>query len=341
MKILLTGALGYMGFPLLLKLNVSKHEVVAIDNNARMRWVEKVTGTRVLSETSNVINGDLCDKAFVYEMLALHRPDCILHLASQPSMPYSHINGERALYTQINNVASLLNLIWGSKENGLAPRFVVTTTTGIPGSRYRTIPELPVINSANSFYHVTRGFDSTNMALASRLFNFQMVEFRTSIVYGIRTKELDDAGERTRFDTDKYFGTVVNRFVSQAIKGEKITIYGKGLQSKPFISLQDTVDSLANAVEDKFDKGHTILNQVTNMLSPKDLALLIDKIKPTKIVHIKNPRKENETFQMKFENKGFLRVLRREPEEPEQVIRKMLDYFLPLKWELNNKWNER
>jgi len=222
MKILITGALGYLGFPLAVELLETGYEVIGVDNDSRNDWVEKCGGERFYPQYNNFdyiqIRGDLANRDFVNELLAIHKPDCIIHLASQPSMPYSQINGERAGFTQENNVLMCLNLLWGMKENGLnRNRFIITTTTGIPGQYYSRVPEQSTLNVAGSWYHNSRGFDSANCSLASRQWALEIVEFRTSIVYGVQTKMLETLNLQTRFDTDFYFGTVLNRFIQKEI----------------------------------------------------------------------------------------------------------------------------
>ncbi len=331
MRILITGSRGYIGKALVYQLLEKGYKVIGVDNDARAKWVENCGGGWNPNdvEDSRLINisADLTERDVVNELLAIHKPDVIIHLASQPSMPYSQLSGERAYFTQLNNVAMCLNLLWGMKENGLlTTRFITTTTTGIPGQIYDTIPEDDTLNKAGSWYHTSRGFDSANCSLASRQWGIQIVEFRTSIVYGLQTKFMREAGlGSTRYDTDFYFGTALNRFMNQAFNKEPLTIYGKGEQTKPFISLEDTTISLANAVDHKFDKGHTILNQVTEHISIIELAHLIKKATDCEIHHLPNPRKENETHKMLFENKKFLKVLNKPINEIREEI--------PLMWE--------
>ena len=240
-------------------------------------------------------------------------------------MPYSQINGERALFTQINNVSMCLNLLWGIKELKKECRLIITTTTGIPGQAYSVIPECYTLNKAGSWYHVSRGFDSANCRLASSQFGIEVVEFRTSIVWGLQTDLLKSMQEYTRFDTDPYFGTVVNRFVAQALKGKPITIYGKGRQTKPFINLDDVVESIKNAIEYDFKEKHTILNQVAETISIVELAGIIRKKTKCRVEHIPNPRKEKETHKMLFDNRKFLDVLGRKPKLLKNDLKEMID----------------
>ena len=271
MKILVTGADGYIGYPVLYELVKRGYDVIGVDNLSRREWVGEITSTYDMpGKGKNIILGDLTDKDFVYRILKIHKPDVIIHLASQPSMPYSDLNGERALYTQINNLSMCVNLLWGIKENGLKSKVIITTTTGIPGQCLSEIPEGRTVNNAGSWYHVGRGFDSANCSLANRQWGLDVLELRTSIVYGLQTDLMKEKGISTRFDTDFYFGTALNRFIKQAISGKEITIYGKGDQMKPFISLEDCVHSIVRAIDYPVS-GHAILTKSRTMFPLKTL----------------------------------------------------------------------
>ena len=263
MKILLTGNIGYLGQALsyeLYELHRDKYEVIGIDNNSRKDWVGRCGGGYQMNYNYTMtVEGDLTDPAFVDEMIVIHKPNVVIHLASQPSMPYSQINAERALFTQVNNLKMCHNLLWAIRKYKLACKFIITTTTGIPGQFYDKVPEGKTLNLAGSWYHISRGFDSANCSLAARQWGQNVIELRTSIVYGLQTEEMAKRDIATRFDTDPYFGTVVNRFVSQALEGKPITVYGKGEQTKPYISLEDFVKSTVNAIEYPVE-GHEIFN---------------------------------------------------------------------------------
>ena len=95
---------------------------------------------------------------------------------------------------------------------------------------------------------------------------------------------------------------------------------------KPFISLEDCVHSIVNSIGYSF-KGHTILNQVTDNVSIDDLAHMINLATNCEIIHIDNPRKEKEDFKMKFDNKGFLKLLGRKPKKMVDEIRSMIAWL--------------
>jgi UDP-sulfoquinovose synthase len=359
MTVLVTGADGYVGWPTTLRLARRTDErVVAVDNFARRDWVDDAGSvsavpiddpdTRFEAEPNlSFVRGDLSDRDFVKRVVDVHEPDTVLHAAAQPSAPYSGINGERALYTQRNNVSMSINLLWALHEAGLDDaHFVETTTTGVYGAPEFPIPEggfeverdggedtVPFPAMGGSWYHQTKTFDAANMRLAANDWGMQTTDVRTAIVYGTETEETRDSGLPTRFDFDYYFGTVVNRFCAQAVAGYPLTVYGKGEQRKPMVSLEDTVESLVRVVE----KGHgdgvgdtfEVYNQVTRPVAIVDLAETISEVGDefgldAEVKHYENPREEDEEHKMEMENDAFLDLVGGQRRTLEEGIRQTL-----------------
>ena len=346
MTILLTGGDGYIGWPAALR--TARHtddSVVLVDNFARRRWVEKVGSTSAVpvasideriaaaEETHSVrnlsfIEGDLTGRSFVDELLAVYEPDAVVHTAAQPSAPYSQMNGERANYTQHNNLQATRNLLWGLDEHDLTDtHFIETTTTGVYGAPEFPIPEggatmenqgerdeVPFPNMAGSWYHTTKSNDAANMRLANQQFDVPISDVRTAIVYGTETEETRaDDRLKTRFDFDYYFGTVAHRFCAQAVAGYPVTVYGEGKQRKPFVSLEDAVEGLARlATGDPDDReaDHVVYNQVTRAISIVEVADTIADVGnefdlDVAVEHFENPRDEDETHKMEIENDRY------------------------------------
>ena len=357
MTVLLTGADGYLGWPTALRLADRLDErIVCVDDFSRRDWVAEsgsVSATQIEDpetrfarvENLSLVEGDLADRDFVLQLLDTHEPDTVLHAAAQPSAPYSSINGERALYTQRNNVSMNLNLLHGLAECGLDDtHFIETTTTGIYGAPHFPIPEggleverkggsdeVPFPAMGGSWYHQTKSFDAANMRLAESQFEFPMSEVRTAIVYGTETEETQEHESPTRFDFDYYFGTVVNRFCAQAVAGYPITVYGKGEQRKPMVSLEDTVESLVRLVEEGHsgDDGIDIYNQVTRPVAIVELAETIAEVGDefdlnAEVKHYENPRNEDEEHKMEMENDQFLELVGGQKQTLEEGIRDVL-----------------
>ncbi|MFC7019208.1 MULTISPECIES: NAD-dependent epimerase/dehydratase family protein [Haloarcula] len=366
MTILVTGGDGYLGWPAALRIaDRTDDRVILVDNFARREWVEEVGATsatpvasidarleaaREVHGLSNLsfVEGDLVEKSFVDELLAVHEPDVVVHAAAQPSAPYSQINGERANYTQHNNLQATRNLLWGLEEHDLTDtHFVETTTTGVYGAPEFPIPEggatmenqgerdeVPFPAMAGSWYHLTKSHDAANMRLAHTQFDIPVSDVRTAIVYGTETEETRaDDRLKTRFDFDYYFGTVGHRFAAQAVAGYPVTVYGKGEQRKPFISLEDAVEGLAQvALVDPDDRpeGLTVYNQVTRAISIVEIAETIAEVGDefdldVAVEHFENPRDEDETHKMEIENDRYAALIGGQSQTFEEGVRDIFE----------------
>ena len=345
MTVLVTGADGYVGWPTALRIaDRTDERVLGVDNFARRGWVEtvgSVSATPIGSmeerlaaaaetgrENLSVVEGDLVDRDFVAELLAVHEPTAVVHAAAQPSAPYSQVNGERANDTQHNNLQATRNLLFGLHEAGLSDTHVIeTTTTGVYGAPEFPIPEggavmenqgerdeVPFPAMAGSWYHLTKSHDAANLRLANKQFGLPVSDVRTAIVYGASTDETrEDDRLTTRFDFDYYFGTVAHRFCAQAVAGYPVTVYGRGEQRKPFVSLEDAVEGLTQLAlgdADERPADLTVYNQVTRPISIVEVAETIASVGnehdfDVAVEHFENPREEDETHRMEIENTRY------------------------------------
>ena len=350
MTIVITGGDGYLGWPTALRTaDRTDERVVLVDNFARRKWVENI-GSRSAKPIAGMeerleaaesvlglsnlsfVQGDLAEKSFTDELLSVHEPSTVVHTAAQPSAPYSQVNGERANYTQHNNMQATRNLLWGLEEHGLNDtHFVETTTTGVYGAPEFPIPEggatmenqgetdeVPFPAMAGSWYHLTKSHDAANMRLAHAQFDIPISDVRTAITYGSETPETAaDDRLATRFDFDYYFGVVAHRFCAQAIAGYPLTVYGKGEQRKPFVSLEDAVEGLARLATidpDERPDDHVVYNQVTRPISIVEIANTIADVAgefdlDVDVEHVENPRQEDETHKMEIENDRYLDLI--------------------------------
>ena len=377
MKILITGSDGYVGWPLIItlakKYNHKKVKIVGIDNLLRRRLVGKVGAHSAVKISSfderkkflkklnkNVLMQklDASDYKKINNLVKKYKFDYIINLAAQPSAPYSFLGINETNFTQNNNNQILRNFIWSINNNNLSKKckLVHTTTTGVYGFPKIKIPEgflkkgrekYPFGFMAGSWYHMSKCNDVNNLFLSNRVFKTQYHDFRTAIVIGLNYDAYDASDKlnyNTRFDYDYYFGVVVNRFISMALKKQDLTIYGKGLQKKPFISLNDCVKSLVNFINLKNAKKFEVYNQYTHMVSIKEISKLILKSKlvskNVKFKNIKNPRIENETHKMRMENKNFTKILKSKAEPLRDTIFKTISLLKVNKAKFKTKFGK-
>ncbi|HWE92152.1 MAG TPA: NAD-dependent epimerase/dehydratase family protein [Pseudonocardiaceae bacterium] len=325
MRILVLGGDGYLGWPTALHLSDSGHDVAVLDNFARRQYDQEL-GVRSLvpiepldvrldawQEASGkrlpAYEGDLIDADFVLDALRDFRPDTVVHFAEQRSAPYSMIDRQHAVYTQHNNVVGTLNLLFAIGEVNSDIHLVKLGTMGEYGTPNIDIEEgwLEVEHKGRrdrmlfpkkpgSFYHLSKVHDSHNIEFGCRVWGLRATDLNQGVVYGQQTAQtVGDARLATRFDYDAIFGTVLNRFVVQAVLGHPLTVYGDGSQTRGLIDIRDTVECVRLACENAAERGEfRVFNQMTESMSVGEIAKTVANLspRPVEVEHLVNPRVE-------------------------------------------------
>ena len=330
MRIAVLGGDGYCGWATALYLSARGNDVAIVDNFIRRLWdhelgAQTLTPIRSLSERLNVWNqltgktvdsfvGDIRDYEFLAEFVRTWEPEAIIHFAEQRSAPYSMIDRQHAVFTQLNNVEGTLNLLYAIHD--LAPdcHLVKLGTMGEYGTPNIDIEEgyikiehngrsdvLPFPKQPGSFYHLSKVHDSHNIAFACKIWGIRATDLNQGVVYGTETDETAmDEALINRFDYDEVFGTVLNRFCAQAALGYPLTVYGKGGQTRGFLDIQDTVRCLEIACQNPAKPGEfRVFNQFTEQFSVLELAQMVQKAGEeiglkVEIDHLPDPRVEAE-----------------------------------------------
>jgi len=336
LKVMVLGADGYIGWPLSLHLLALGHEVIGVDNFSRRRRVREVGARSAISlgnpyerygrvkdlypgkfdwRVNDLLDGEEIDYLFKY-----YKPDAVVHLAEQPSAPYSHIDRDHAVETQINNTIGTVNVLFAMKNHAPNCHLIKLGTMGEYGTPnidigegYLTVEHrgrkntLPFPKQAGSWYHQTKVFDSHNIRFACKIWGLRSTDIMQGVLYGVVTDEMLLEGSAdydqtlmTRFDFDEYFGTALNRFMAQAVIGFPLTVYGKGYQKRGYLALRDAIQCLTIALEKPPEEGkYRVWNQFDECYTVLELA---DKVKQVgkefgldvTIHNISNPRVEAE-----------------------------------------------
>jgi UDP-sulfoquinovose synthase len=327
MRILVLGGDGYLGWPTALRLSARGHEVGIVDNFVRRSYdhelgVESLIPIAALRRRVDVwqhvsgyelamYSGDMQDGAFVDRTVAEFGPDAVVHFAEQRSAPYSMIDRAHAVATQVNNVVGTLNLLYALAEEAPDAHLVKLGTMGEYGTPNIDIEEgfievthkgrtdlLPYPMQPGSFYHLSKVHDSHNIRFACTTWGLRATDLHQGVVYGVETEETVLAPElATRFDYDAVFGTVLNRFIAQAVIGHPLTVYGAGGQTRGMLDIRDTVACIELAVLNPPAAGeYRVFNQFTEQWSVRELAELVKTVahRPVTITEIDDPRVEKQ-----------------------------------------------
>lgn len=241
-------------------------------------------------------------------------PDTVIHYAEQPSAPYSLINYQYANKTLQNNLLVTNNLIFALKDFSRETHLIKLGTMGEYGTPNIDIEEgwieiehkgrkdkFLFPRQAGSIYHTTKVMDTDLLWFGVRMWDLKVTDLMQGPVYGIETEEtLLDSRLKTLFNYDEIFGTIINRFITQAVVGYPLTVYGKGGQTRGYLNIKDTLQCIHASEKSPAKQGELrVFNQIMETFSANELAALTKKVGDSlgfnvTIKNIENPRKEKE-----------------------------------------------
>ena len=338
MRVMILGIDGYLGWTLALKLGRLGCEVSGVDNFLRRRCVkekgsmsivpiasmeERLEAAReVLGIDINFREIDILDREKLGRFMKEVKPEAIIHYGEIPSAPYSMVDCDHAIKVQYNNVIGTLGLLFLMKEIVPESCLIKLGTLGEYGSPLTGRPLFEGLFPADavliwggrewslggevtprdplSFYHVSKVQDTFNIYEACKYWWLRSYDIMQGVIYGVHTDEVAaDPRLRTRLDVDEWFGTVVNRFVAQAILGMPLTVYGEGQQIRGFIALEDAMECMTRLTSSPPEPGqYDVVNQVSGLHKLIDLAETVARVAsekfdiPVKIQRVENPRVE-------------------------------------------------
>lgn len=251
MRILLTGGAGFIGSHLSDRLLKEKHQVVVIDNliTGRLENIAHLAGR----EDFSFVKHDVSNFIFIPGKI-----DIVLHLASPASPNPSSPFGYPQLPIQTLKVGSLgtHNALGVARAHDA--RFLLASTSEVYGDPQEHPQQesywghVDPIGPRSVYDEAKRFAESITMAY-HRYHGLKTHIARIFNTYGPRMR-LDD-------------GRVIPNFICQAIKGDPLTVYGDGSQTRSFCYVDDLVDGLYKLLT---SEEHTPVN----LGNPKEMTIL-------------------------------------------------------------------
>ncbi|MCD7798348.1 MAG: NAD-dependent epimerase/dehydratase family protein [Akkermansiaceae bacterium] len=225
MKILITGGAGFIGSHIAERYQGIADEIRVLDN-FRTGYRKNLDGLQV-----NLIEGSITDKPLVAE--AVKGVDYIFHMAALVSVPESMSKIEETIEI---NCRGLLNVLEAASAAGVG-KLVLASSAAVYGDN----PAVPKVETMypepKSPYAITKldGEYYLNMFRTTGRLNTAAVRFFN--VFGPRQ------------DPKGAYAAAVPIFMEKALRGENLTIFGDGAQTRDFIYVKDIVEALAFAAE--------------------------------------------------------------------------------------------
>jgi len=254
MKVLVTGAAGFLGSHLSERLLDSGYEVIGVDNF--FTGTKKNVSHLLKNPSFELIRHDITFPLYL-------ECDLILNFAC----PASPIHYQRyPVQTMKTNVHGAINMLGLAKRTGAL--ILQASTSEVYGD-----PEVHP-QSENYLGHVNslgpRACYDEGKRAAETLF----MDYKRQYELNVRIVRIFNTyGPRMAIDD----GRVVSNFIVSAIKNEPLTIYGDGSQTRSFCYVDDLIDGIIRMFKQDKVTGPVNLG-TTYEMSMLDLANLVIKL---------------------------------------------------------------
>jgi len=305
MKVLVTGGAGFIGSHLVHLLLAFGHDVTVMDNLS--------TGMREHLPAAGFTFWEMDVRSpEARERIVAGHFDAIVHLAGQTMVDASICDPH---FDASENLLGTVNVLEAARQSGVG-RVIFASTAAAYGDV--TEDELPVAEGLPlaplSFYGLTKVTVERYLALYQKLYGLDYVVLRFANVYGERQ---GDKGE----------GGVISIFAKRIARGEGVTIYGDGKQTRDFIYAGDIARGIAQAlVTEHVNTAYNLSTQTETSLN--DLVRIFGEVAGKDLQPQHGPAREGDIYRSVLANKKARKGLNWQPVTSlEEGLRRTVEYF--------------
>ncbi len=232
MKILVTGAAGFIGMHLTRSLLEEGHTVVGLDNfndyyQVQLKRDRHAILTRFPGYTG--IEGDLCDYALLTRLFKEHQFDVVCNLAAQAGVRYSLVN---PFAYQKSNLEGFLNILEACRH-AKTTRLVYASSSSVYGGNTKLpFSESDPVDRPVSLYAATKKANELMAHTYTHLYGLQTVGLRFFTVYG----------PWYRPDMAMWL------FTQTMLAGKPISVFNHGKMRRDFTYIDDVVAGVKAAL---------------------------------------------------------------------------------------------
>lgn len=223
-RVLVTGGAGFIGSHVAERL-LERYSVVALDDLSG-GFKENVP------RGAELIKGTILDRALLRRLFKARRFTYVFHLAAYAAEGLSHFIRH---YNYENNLIGSINLINLSVEFEVK-RFVFASSIAVYGKNQLPMRE-DMTPRPEDPYGVAKLAVEQDLRAAREMFGLDYTIFRPHNVYG----ERQNVGDRYR--------NVIGIFMNQIMRGEPLTIFGDGSQTRAFSYIDGVAIPIAGCVD--------------------------------------------------------------------------------------------
>jgi len=247
MKILVTGAAGFIGFHTVRALLARGDHVVGFDNvntyydtalkEARLAELENAAAQKV-DATYEFARADLADQTAVDECFAHHTFDRVIHLAAQAGIRHSIDQPRDYVHSNINGFINILEAC----RNASVPHLTYASTSSVYGAN-TLLPysEHHGVDHPLQFYAATKRANELMAHSYSHLFQLPTTGLRFFTVYGPWGRP----------------DMALFKFTQSILSGAPIRLYNHGQHTRDFTYIDDIVEGVIRVSDQVAEASET------------------------------------------------------------------------------------
>lgn len=239
-RVIITGGNGFIGRHLVKKLLSTKRYSIALISNSSNINDKYIEDRNLVDLPLRFYTADIRDSRAISNIFQDERPEACIHLAAKISVSDSVQNPDETMAINVNGTLNVLEACHKSKVNS----FVFASSAAV----YGDVKKLPI--AENLVLRPLSPYGTSKMLAEQHVLSYKMLK---KIQNTISLRIFNVYGNDQYVEAD-----VISRFVKALSNGFAPTIYGDGMQTRDFISVDDVVDAFLlslNAMEDVENKA--------------------------------------------------------------------------------------
>ena len=308
MKVLVTGADGFIGSHLCQFLLKENHEIIAISRNFK-----QLPNLISNSDKIDFNQVDVTDFSSLSKIIIKHKPNIIIHLAGETSHKQSF---ENPMYDVDVNTKSTLCILETIKQSKLKTRFILGSTFIVVGK-----PEtLPVTEDTDcnpsTVYGINRLASEYFSKVYHNMYDIDAISFRITNAFGPREKYLTPTKN------------ALNYLIYQAYKGKDVTIYDEGKFFRDVIFVNDVISGI-NTIIKNGESGNLYWISSNKKTWFYEIGKLLEELTTGKVKYVESPSYNNKVDVGNFvvDNSKLQSIGWKIETSVKDGIKETLDYF--------------
>lgn len=248
-RCIITGGNGFIGRHLVKKLlSEGLSSIAIIANTPNIHYNQFIDEKIKENYPLTFHTADIRDKKSVSDIFLNEKPDVCIHLAAKISVADSIKNSDETMNTNVNGTLNVLEACNNSNVNN----FIFASSAAV----YGDVSILPI--SEDAILRPLSPYGASKMVAEQHITSYKNLN-KIKRAISLRIFNVYGKGQGSE-------GDVITQFASRLLSGMAPEVYGAGIQTRDFISVDDVVDAFILSIRLMEEDENSQLDYFTSPL---------------------------------------------------------------------------